>query len=131
MARQDGNVPFEFYSVATLSTDLAKATVAQIPRELGGKPELLKSLALQLSFPPFFGENWDALEECLVDLLPNQGREIAIVHEGLPDALSQQELRAYLGVLSSAVVRRRSNGEPRLRVLFPLVVREPIQVLLS
>lgn len=32
------------------------------------KEELLRGIAEALSFPDWFGENWDALEDCLTDL---------------------------------------------------------------
>jgi RNAse (barnase) inhibitor barstar len=39
------------------------------------KESLLRAIAESLSFPGYFGNNWDALEECLTDLswLPAKG----------------------------------------------------------
>ncbi len=36
--------------------------------QLPGKPEFLAAAAAALGFPPYFGGNWDAFEECLADL---------------------------------------------------------------
>lgn len=37
-------------------------------RQLGDKANLLAALGQVLHFPDYYGGNWDALEECLVDL---------------------------------------------------------------
>src|SRR4051794_5039285 len=39
-----------------------------IEGRLNTKEELLSSMARALSFPDYFGENWDAFNECINDL---------------------------------------------------------------
>jgi RNAse (barnase) inhibitor barstar len=114
----DVQVEFEFFTENPASTDLAGVTVARITSEIAGKRQLLESLSRQLSFPEYFGQNWDALEESLQDLLPNQGRAIALIHEAIPAQLSPTELKIYLEVLQRVMTQRKKEGEPSLRVFF-------------
>lgn len=44
-----------------------------------GKDALMGALAEALSFPGYFGRNWDALEECLRGLDPPASRGYAVV----------------------------------------------------
>lgn len=37
-------------------------------RNIGRKEQLLNHVATALRFPGYFGDNWDALEECLTDM---------------------------------------------------------------
>jgi RNAse (barnase) inhibitor barstar len=46
-----------------------------------GKASLLAACASILSFPDYFGDNWDALEECLTDLNWLDGRGVVLVFE--------------------------------------------------
>lgn len=102
---------------AGLSRD---ATVVSVPSSVATKGDLLGLLAGKLQFPETFGGNWDALFDCLCDLSWVKTYEVVICHDGVP-ALSSDELKAYLTVLSDAVNSWRENpGQHLLIVAFPL-----------
>ena len=49
-----------------------------------GKPDLLERTAAALGFPGWFGQNWDALYDCLADLgwRPATGHLLVFEHSG-------------------------------------------------
>jgi len=120
---------FEFTSLPPQPEEFTGAAMARVYQPFGGKLELLFALATQLSFPEYFGANWDALEESLQDLLPNHGRALVIVHEALPASLTDSELLSYLAVLDRVIKHRREFGEPMLRVVFANELRTRIESL--
>jgi hypothetical protein len=65
---------------------------------------LLTECARALDFPDYFGHNWDALEECLIDLewLPAKGYILLITDAGcvLPD--DEEEYETFLEILRDA-----------------------------
>jgi hypothetical protein len=65
---------------------------------------LLTECARALDFPDYFGHNWDALEECLIDLewLPAKGYVLLITDAGgvLPD--DEEEYETFLEILRDA-----------------------------
>jgi hypothetical protein len=65
---------------------------------------LLTECARALDFPDYFGHNWDALEECLIDLewLPAKGYILFITDAGyvLPD--DEEEYETFLEILRDA-----------------------------
>lgn len=99
---------FEFTAVAPPEAD------AIVDAALGSKSELLAYLARGLSFPEYFGNNWDALVDCLSDLSWWPGEQVIIDHAGVP-SLSPRDLTLYLESLVDASER---GGPRRLRLVF-------------
>ncbi|HTN74200.1 MAG TPA: barstar family protein [Pirellulaceae bacterium] len=106
------------WSKQTERTDAA-AIMVRVPNQVS-KSGLLRVLATELSFPAYFGHNWDALEECLSDLawLPD-GQTVVLQHQGLPLARRADERRIYLEILRSAMAAHRQRGDRTLMAAFP------------
>lgn len=97
----------------------AEAVCVTVPNAISSKANLLKLLSRDLSFPNTFGENWDALFDCLCDLSWIREKRVVIAHESVP-TLPVDDLRTYLGVLNDAVASWRDNpGAHELIVIFP------------
>jgi hypothetical protein len=103
---------------------LARADVT-IDDSVQGRQELLRAIAQGLCFPDYFGENWDALIDCLADLSWHQASEAIIDHAGLP-RLSATDLKLYLESLVDAADRRAPDRRPRLRLVFRVKDREAV-----
>jgi Barstar (barnase inhibitor) len=118
---------FEYRSPETSGSVVREDTyVAHIPKGIGKKHALLRTISELLRFPPYFGFNWDALEECLADL-SWLGRSSAwLWHEDLPLLESRDETRNYLIVLTSVL---EGPSKVQLRIGFPQNTKDQIAIL--
>ena len=97
-----------------------------VPANIESKTELLALLARAVPLPEYFGQNWDALEECLGNLDWLDRPKLILVHHDVPlqDAPADQCL--YLEILSEAAVK-----STRLKVVFPEICRAQLERILS
>ena len=118
-----------------------EALVAHIPASVQSVDHLMRVIDDQLQFP-YFGFNWDALDEVLGDLEWITQRKVVIRHDGLPIGLTEQELCIYLKILIGAVEYWRSDEAAEtsreldlamheLEVIFPAECRAEIERLLQ
>jgi RNAse (barnase) inhibitor barstar len=96
-----------------------------ISDEIESKKDLLNIFARNLKFPEYFGENWDAFEECITDLNWLRPGTVGIVHENIP-RISPSDLKTYLEILGRAVESRNESTKTRIIVLFPEELRSGI-----
>ena len=75
------------------------------------KRALMRTLAAGLGFPEGFGENWDALEDCLSDLSWRAGAGHVLVFEGF-EFLPREELGLLIDVLIAAAEFWSGRGRP-------------------
>jgi len=77
------------------------------------KEQLLNAVATALHFPKSFGHNWDALEECLVDLdMDSDGFVILYDHiDGLLDTHPDQ-FETLVEIFRDVVRSWREDGTP-------------------
>ncbi|HJY77826.1 MAG TPA: barstar family protein [Burkholderiales bacterium] len=80
-------------------------------QDVTGKSALLRRIAVTLGFPAWFGENWDALEDCLTDLSWREGDGHVLVFEGF-QFLPTSELGELIDVMSSAAKFWAGRAKP-------------------
>jgi hypothetical protein len=115
-------IPFHFRDPASVTTERESA----IPAGLKTKAELFRVLKATLSLPAYFGNNWDALEECLHDLDWPAGQERFLIHADVPPIDAPADQSIYLKILAGA-----ARAFPRLQIVFPERDRALVERLLS
>ena len=74
------------------------------------KKELLSRLGIGLQFPPWFGANWDALEDCLTDLSWLKADGHVLLIEGA-SGLAADDFGVLRDVLSSSAQYWAGRGK--------------------
>ena len=78
-----------------------------------GKSAMLDALADALAFPDYFGFNWDALEECLVDLSWREGAVALLVDDAAtPEKKAPEDWGILLDILADAARYWQAEGRP-------------------
>jgi RNAse (barnase) inhibitor barstar len=116
-------MPFDFQEQPQVAPD-AKAVI--LPTNLKSKAELFTFLRKAVPLPDYFGDNWDALEECLADLSWLPDSKITLVHQDIPLEPDSSEQRTYLQILENV-----ASESGLLQVVFPERCRHKIARLLS
>lgn len=118
---------FEF--VSGLPKENARIVIAP---SISSEAELFDFYATELTFPDYFGRNWDAFIDCLSDLSWIDADEVAVLHDGLP-SFPMSELRHYVEILQFVLDRYRSrpSQRPRLRIYFTEPCRPVVECLLA
>ncbi len=102
----------------TKSYNSRGAFIASLPINIKSNQELLSQLSIYLSFPDYFGFNWDALFECLRDFSWIKEREVVIIHHDLPH-LDEKSLKIYLNILNDACQDWKDGEQHYLEIVFP------------
>ena len=129
MARSKSQPDFYFGEV---SAPLQPRRVhARVPAHLETKEELLDALYVSLSFPDYFGGNWNALDECIRDLSWLRPLQVVVFHEDLPMETDRVSLKMYVSILRDAVAFWRASPEHALVVVFPKDAESTVLELLA
>jgi RNAse (barnase) inhibitor barstar len=88
------------------------------------KNELFKIYVHSLNFPDYFGNNWDALYDCLTDLSWIEEKILVIIHNDIP--LEESERKTYLDLLSDVVLYWNQNVRIKMNICFPNEYKEKI-----
>ena len=87
--------------------------------------DLFDGLAEALSFPSYFGHNWNAVDECMTDLSWISADHIHLHHSDWP-GVAAKDSQLYLEVLADSVVATRYRSGALLSVSVPdPIARKP------
>ncbi len=87
--------------------------------------ELMDAVAEAMKFPKYFGENWNALSDCMRDFNWLEEKDVFIVHKELPN-LEVDQLSIYVEILNDAVNDWKEGDEHELFVVFPAASEDKI-----
>ncbi len=106
-------------SKGTIATRLIRGRKAQT------KAQFLDEISAALQFPPDFGENWDALHDCLADLSWIGADAVVLCLADADQLLARAptELKTLIGVLQSAAKERNQPEKPKSARPFHVVVQ--------
>lgn len=103
--------------------------VADIPRGIGTKKDLLEALDRGLRLPDYFGMNWDAFNETIRDLSWLPPGQVVIAHSDVPLADDRPNQAKYLAILSDAVAWWMNRPDRDLLVTFPAESQQEVEQL--
>ena len=87
-------------------------------KNIAGKDQLMNHVATALRLPPHFGHNWDALEECLVDLgVDADGYLIYYDHIDTLVNAHPDQFETLVEILRDAVASWKEDGTPMVVLL--------------
>lgn len=96
-----------------------EALCLEMPSGVRRKQTLLRFLARRLRFPHYFGENWDALADCLTTLEGISAPIVVLRHHDLPGTAGSSLRRSYLSVLQEAARSWEGSPDRHFEVRFP------------
>ena len=99
--------------------------VAHIPK-INGVKHLFDELSEKLNFPNYFGHNWNAVNDCLNDLMWLDEKEIVIVHDSSIN-LSEEDFDIYVDILHGTILSWLSDSEHTLKAVFRTDYSERIE----
>jgi RNAse (barnase) inhibitor barstar len=107
---------FDFRRLADLPF-FEDALVGFVPKHVSTVDDLLQGVADVLSFPSYFGRNWNALYDCLRDFHWTEKKNIFLIHSELPQ-LMERDLKIYLEILRDAAADWKSDEPHAFGVIF-------------
>jgi len=123
------NAEFYFIEKQEDISNKSDAYFVTIINDNFSEEDLLNEYYTKFKFP-YFGFNWDALEDCLRDLDWIEQINVIVYHERLP-ALNQRDMETYLDILRGTVAHWKQYEEHIFEVYFKMQDYEKVQKLIE
>jgi RNAse (barnase) inhibitor barstar len=102
-----------------------------IKKNIIDKSELFDIYAEQLSFPYYFGRNWDALYDCLMDLNWIEEKSISIVHSDIPFINDKADRNTYINLLYDVIRANENDKKHKINIYFPEFYEEDVEKIIA
>ncbi|HVA48799.1 MAG TPA: barstar family protein [Pirellulales bacterium] len=113
-----------------LQLNVGDDLIAHVGSGIRTRAKLFSILRHELRLPDYFGENWDALFDCLRDLSWIKQRRVVILHSELPQ-LGADDLWVYLDLLSECIKDWKPADDHPLIVVFPEAARQVVSAMVQ
>ena len=92
--------------------------LCRVPKQMTREPVLMQWFYENLSFPHYFGRNWNALNDCLMCLEGIDELKVILFHEDVPLLDSVHDCAIYLAILNEVSKDWRRSPEHEFVVAF-------------
>lgn len=104
-----------------------RSKIVVIKEDIQNKRELFDLYSTQLNFPEYFGKNWDALYDCMIDLSWINEDIIIIIHNDIPLENNTFEKNKYIQLLIDVLSFWDNKNNHLLKIAFPKVFESEIE----
>ena len=96
-------------------------------KSIGNKEQFLKQVAVTLHFPDYFGHNWDAFADCLMDMSWHEASGYIMLYDDFHFFAehSREEFEAALSIFKESAEFWRNNGKSLFVLLWGTQPAQP------
>ncbi len=98
--------------------------ILQIPDGIETEDQLYELYSTSGRFPDYFGWNWNALEECVIDWEWIESKRIFLVHDGIPFKTDMAKRDIYLSIVVGRSLELQSDASKKMIIIFSPIDRE-------
>lgn len=109
---------FVFYEPGLEAVKGKKQLFVEVPTNIKDRQELFVLLYHRFDFPRYFGFNWDALVDSLMDLEWIPEKNIVILHRDIPFT-DENDRQTYLKLLEDVIGHWKQFNEHTFTIYFP------------
>lgn len=102
-----------------------------IPTNVRSDHDLFSLFSKELNFPDYFGDNWDALFDCLKDLSFVKEKNITIINNDIPFKNSIYDRKTYIELLVDLINHWKEHYQHKIFIYFPEDCRKFVEEIIN